>query len=188
VPHYLSRIQAGVAQMGQLIEDLLSLAQVSRVQLRQELVNLSALARSILDEWQARHPERQVAVHIENSLQAHGDGRLIKVVMENLLSNAWKFTSQHAQAEIRVGQQFDAARLPVFFVRDNGAGFDMAYVDKLFNPFQRLHAASEFPGTGIGLATVSRVIKRHGGLLWAQSAPGHGASFFFTLPRGRGSN
>ncbi|SFB92179.1 PAS domain S-box-containing protein [Polaromonas sp. OV174] len=183
VAHYLSRIQAGVAQMGQLIEDLLSLAQVSRAPLRNEPVNLSALARGILDECLAHHPERQVVLHIESGLQAHGDGRLIRVVMENLLKNAWKFTSRQVLAEIRVGQQTDAAGLPVFFVRDNGAGFDMAYADKLFNPFQRLHAVSEFPGTGIGLATVSRVIRRHGGRLWAEAAPGMGASFFFTLPR-----
>jgi PAS domain S-box-containing protein len=181
--HYLSRIQAGVAQMGQLITDLLSLAQVSRTQLRHEPVDLSALARSILGERQARQPERQVALHIESGLLAQGDTGLVRVVMDNLLGNAWKFSSQQAQAEISVGQKTDAAGLPVFFVRDNGAGFDMAYADKLFNPFQRLHAVSEFPGTGIGLATASRVIARHGGQLWADAAPGRGATFFFTLPK-----
>ena len=187
VAHYLSRIQAGVAQMGQLIEDLLSLSQVARAQLRTEPVDLSAMARSFLDEWQVRQPERQVAVHVENGLLAEADGRLIRVVMQNLLANAWKFTSQlaAARADIRVGQKFDAVGLPVFFVKDNGAGFDMAYADKLFDPFQRLHAASEFSGTGIGLATVSRVIKRHGGRIWADSAPGCGATFFFTLPLSR---
>ena len=104
--------------------------------------------------------------------------------MENLLANAWKFTSQlaPAQAEIRIGQKLDAAGVPVFFVQDNGAGFDMAYADKLFDPFQRLHAASEFSGTGVGLATVSRVIKRHEGCVWADSSSGKGATFFFTLP------
>jgi light-regulated signal transduction histidine kinase (bacteriophytochrome) len=183
VAHYLSRIQAGVAQMGQLIEGLLSLAQISRMQLQSEPVDLSALARGILDDLQLRHPERQVLVRIESSLQAHGDGRLIRVVLENLLANAWKFSSHEAQAEINVGQQLDAAGLPEFFVRDNGAGFDMAYADKLFDPFQRLHLVSEFPGTGIGLATVNRVIRRHGGRLWADSAPGCGATFFFTLPK-----
>jgi PAS domain S-box-containing protein len=183
VAHYLSRMQAGVAQMGQLIEGLLSLAQISRMQLQSEPVDLSALARSVLDDLQLRHPERQVRVHIESGLQAQGDGRLVRAVMENLLGNAWKFSSHEVQAEINVGQQLDAAGLPLFFVRDNGAGFDMAYADKLFNPFQRLHLVSEFPGTGIGLATVNRVIKRHGGLLWADSAPGCGATFFFTLPK-----
>ncbi|UUZ69554.1 PAS domain-containing protein [Polaromonas sp. P2-4] len=185
VRHYLSRIQAGVAQMGQLIEGLLSLAQVSRMQLLHEPVDLSALAHNILDEWQARNPERQVALHIESGLQAHGDGRLVRVVMENLLNNACKFTSQQARADLRVGQKLDAAGLPIFFVSDNGAGFDMAYADKLFNPFQRLHAASEFPGTGVGLATVSRVIGRHGGRLWAESAPGRGATFSSRCPRCR---
>lgn len=183
VQHYLSRIQAGVAQMGQLIEGLLSLAQVSRKQLQSEPVDLSELARDILDDLQLRQPERQVSVHIESGLQAHGDGRLVKVVLENLLANAWKFSAHQVQAEINVGQQLDSAGLPVFFVKDNGAGFDMAYADKLFHPFQRLHLVSEFPGTGIGLATVSRVIRRHGGQLWAESAPGRGATFFFTLPK-----
>ncbi len=180
--HYLSRIQAGVAQMGKLIEDLLSLAQVSRMQLRIEAVDLSALSRRILDDWQARQPERQVQFHIEPDLMAHGDARLVRVLMENLLGNAWKFTSQRLQANITVGQKSDAAGVTVFFVRDDGAGFDMAYVDKLFVAFQRLHTASEFPGTGVGLATVSRVVGRHGGKLWAEGSIGHGATFFFTLP------
>ncbi len=183
VTHYLSRIQAGVAQMGQLIEDLLSLAQVSRAPLSNKTVDLSALARSIMDDWQARDPDRKAVISIEKGLKAHGDARLVRVVMENLLGNAWKFSSHEGVAEITVGHTQDAAGLPVYFVRDNGAGFDMAYADKLFNPFQRLHAASEFPGTGIGLATSSRVIKRHGGKLWAESSPGHGATFFFTLPK-----
>ena len=181
--HYLSRIQAGTAQMGQLIEGLLSLSQVSRMHLQSDPVDLSVLARGILDDWHARQPERHVSVYIESGLQAHGDARLVRVVMENLLANAWKFSSHQAQAEISVGQQLDAAGLPEFFVRDNGAGFDMAYADKLFSPFQRLHGVSEFPGTGIGLATVSRVIMRHAGRLWADSAPGRGATFFFTLPK-----
>jgi PAS domain S-box-containing protein len=182
VKHYLARIQAGVAQMGQLIEDLLSLSQVTRAQLHTEPVDLSVMARSLLDEWQARQPERQVTVRIESGLLARADGRLVRVVMENLLTNAWKFTSQKELGEISVGQIFDAAGLPVFFVKDNGAGFDMAYSDKLFEPFQRLHAATEFSGTGIGLATVSRVIKRHDGRIWAESAPDCGTTFYFTLP------
>ncbi|MBC7610281.1 MAG: PAS domain S-box protein [Polaromonas sp.] len=181
--HYLSRIQAGVAQMGKLIDDLLSLAQVSRMQLRHELVDLSTLSQRIAEEWQAREPERKVRFQIETGLEAYGDSRLLRVVLENLLGNAWKFSSKQPQALISVGQKTDAAGLPVFFVRDNGAGFDMAYVDKLFIAFQRLHALSEFPGTGIGLATVSRVISRHGGLLWVEAAPGAGATFFFTLPK-----
>ncbi|WP_431094780.1 PAS domain S-box protein [Polaromonas aquatica] len=182
VTHYLARIQAGVAQMGQLIEDLLSLAQVSRSPLNNAAVDLSGLARTIVDEWQVRDPGRKVAVNIEEGLKAYGDSRLVRVVMENLIGNAWKFSAQQPVAEIAVGCQLDAAGLPEFFVGDNGAGFDMAYADKLFTPFQRLHAVSEFPGTGIGLATVSRVIKRHGGRIWAEAAPGKGARFFFTLP------
>ena len=182
--HYLSRIQAGAAQMGQLIADLLALSQVSRATLHHETVDLSALARSIADDLQAHRGERQVALQIESGLQAQADAGLVRVVLENLLSNAWKFSGQQARAEISVGHTLDAAGEPVFFVRDNGAGFDMAYADKLFTPFQRLHAADEFAGTGIGLATVKRVIERHGGRLWADAAPGRGATFFFTLPKG----
>jgi PAS domain S-box-containing protein len=181
--HFLSRIQAGVAQMGQLIEDLLSLAQVSRVQMLNEAVDLTAICHSIAAECETREPDRKVDLHIESGLQACCDAGLIRIVLENLLGNAWKFTSHVAQASIRVGQKTDAAGLPVFFVSDNGAGFDMAYADKLFVAFQRLHQASEFSGTGIGLATASRAVVRHGGLLWAAAAVGKGATFFFTLPR-----
>ena len=180
--HYLSRIQAGVAQMGQLIEDLLSLAQVSRLQLRIEPVNLSAMAQTVVDEWRVRAPARAVQVRIEPGLHAQGDARLLRVVLENLLGNAWKFTSQQERAEITVGQTQEADNVPTFFVRDNGAGFDMAYADKLFTAFQRLHGAQEFPGSGIGLATVSRVIDRHGGRLWADAKPNEGACFYFTVP------
>ena len=180
--HYLARIQAGVAQMGQLIEDLLSLAQVTRAELRSEAVDLSALTRGIVQEWQTLQPERQVSLDIEDGLLAQGDGRLVKLVLENLLGNAWKFTSHEVNAGISVGQIVDAAGLRVFFVRDNGVGFDMAYVNKLFRPFQRLHAVKEFAGTGIGLATVSRIVERHGGQIWADAKPGQGAVFFFSLP------
>ena len=181
--HYLARIHAGVAQMGQLIEDILSLAQVSRVQLRHDLIDLSALAEKSVEALRVRDPEREVSVRIDSGLQAFGDSRLVSVVMENLLGNAWKFSSQRADASISVGQTIDPAGQVSFFVRDNGAGFDMAFADKLFRAFQRLHTAAEFPGTGIGLATVNRIIARHGGSLWAQSSPGQGASFFFTLPK-----
>jgi PAS domain S-box-containing protein len=180
--HYLSRIRDGTAQMGQLIADLLALAQIARVQMQYEPVNLSALASGILEGLQAHQPERQVALHIEAGLQARGDAGLLRVVLENLLGNAWKYSSKQAEAEVSVGQKRDAAGQPVFFVQDNGAGFDMACADKLFQPFQRLHGAAEFAGTGVGLATVNRVIVRHGGRIWAESAPGLGATFFFTLP------
>ncbi len=181
--HYLSRIHAGVSQMGQLIEDILSLSQVSRVQLRHELIDLSAMAGKSVEALRVRDPEREVSVRIDSGLQAYGDSRLVSMVMENLLGNAWKFSSQCADASISVGQTIDPAGLVSFFVRDNGAGFDMAYADKLFRAFQRLHTAAEFPGTGIGLATVNRIIARHGGSVWAESSPGQGATFFFTLPR-----
>jgi PAS domain S-box-containing protein len=180
--HYLSRIQAGVAQMGRLIEDLLSLAQVSRMQLRYETVDLSALAQEIADECVGRDPERRADIRIESGLRVQGDGRLVRVMMENLIGNAWKFTSQRSLAVISVGQTRFEGGATAFFVRDNGAGFDMAYVDKLFTAFQRLHAVSEFPGTGVGLATVGRVVGRHRGKVWASAAPDNGATFFFTLP------
>ena len=183
VHHYLARIQHGVVQMGGLIGDLLSLAQVSRTPLRYGPVDLSKMAGAILDEWQACQPERSVRTHIAAGLVVQGDAALLKVAMENLLSNALKFSARQDHALISVGQERDIAGLPVFFVRDNGAGFDMANAEKLFLPFERLHASSDYPGTGIGLATVGRVIRHHGGRLWAESAPGQGATFYFTLPR-----
>ena len=180
--HYLSRIQAGVAQMGQLIEDLLSLAQVSRMQLRVEKVDLSALSRKILEECCGRAPHRVVNIQVEPGLLAFGDSRLLRVAMENLLGNAWKFTAHRSVSEISVALSPETDGDRVFVVSDNGAGFDMAYADKLFTAFQRLHGVQEFPGSGIGLATVSRVISRHGGKLWAHASVDEGARFFFTLP------
>ena len=182
VRHYLTRIQQGVTQMGSLIEGLLSLARVTRTPLSYQQVDLSAMAQRILDEWQARQPERVVITQVETALLAQADKPLLRVVMENLLGNAWKFSVRQAEARIRVGQQLDAAGQPVFFVRDNGAGFDMAHAEKLFLPFERLHSFPEFPGSGIGLATVSRIIEHHGGRLWADATPGLGATFYFTLP------
>jgi len=181
--HYLSRIQAGVAQMGKLIEDLLELAHVSRLPLQNDSIDLSAMCRHLLRDLRLRDADRDVAEHIEDGLCAYGDNGLLGIVLENLLGNAWKFTSGLPHARIRVGQHLDAAGQPVFFVGDNGAGFDMAYAGKLFMPFQRLHLPSEFPGSGIGLATASRAIARQGGTLWAEAAVGQGATFFFTLPR-----
>ena len=183
VQHYLKRILHGVAQMGRLIEDLLSLGQVTRADLHHKQIDLSAASGDILGEWQARQPERVVDWQIEKGLVAFGDERLIKVVMENLLGNAWKFSALQARALISVGQLPETGTMSVFFVRDNGAGFDMAHAHKLFLPFERLHETSEFPGLGIGLATVSRVIGRHEGKLWAEAAPGKGATFYFSLPR-----
>jgi PAS domain S-box-containing protein len=178
VQHYVNRIQAATGYMGQLIEDLLSLAQVSRANLRDEPVDLSEVARGIVERLRQTEPQRDVAVDIEDGLIAQGDIRLLRVVMENLLGNAWKFTSSTPQAQITVGALNGQS---VFFVRDNGAGFDMTYVDKLFGVFQRLHAVAEFPGTGIGLATVHRIVTRHRGRVWAHGQPSQGATFFFTL-------
>ena len=176
---YIDRIQYAVRQMSQLIEGLLSLAQVTRLDMLHEPNDLSALANEILINLQSAHPRRHVSYTVEPGLQAYGDSRLIRSVMDNLLSNAWKFSSRREQADITVGRSI---KEDAFFVRDNGAGFDMAYSDKLFGTFQRLHAVKEFPGTGIGLATVARIINRHGGEIWAESAPNQGATFFFRLP------
>ncbi|MDO8385388.1 MAG: PAS domain-containing protein [Polaromonas sp.] len=177
--HYLSRIQAGVTQMGQLIEGLLSLAHVTRQALRVEPVDLSQLAREALDSLRAHSPGRRVDLSVAPDLTVQGDTRLLRAVMENLLGNAWKFSERRERSIIEVGW---SERQQAFFVRDNGAGFDMAYADKLFGTFQRLHGSTEFAGTGIGLATVARVVARHGGRIWAEAAPDQGATFFFTLP------
>lgn len=181
VQQYMSRIRHGVAHMGQLIESLLALAQVSRNSLQAVPVDLSEIADAVLSDLTARDPGRKAAINVEPGLMINADAGLFFVVMENLLGNAWKFTSQRDVAKIAVGHHQTGAGETVFFVSDNGAGFDMAYADKLFGAFQRLHSAEEFPGTGVGLATVSRVIARHGGRIWAESQAGIGSTFFFTL-------
>jgi PAS domain S-box-containing protein len=179
--HYLGRIRAGVNQMGELIDALLTLAQVARSSLRWEPVNLSAMAEALLHDYQEREPGRTAQLQIEPGLQAHGDARLLKQVLDNLLGNAWKFSAGQSRSEISFGQQRGSKGETVYFVRDNGAGFDMRYAGKLFGPFQRLHGVSEFAGTGIGLATVQRIVVRHGGAVWAESSVGKGATFYFTL-------
>ena len=178
---HLQRIRHASQRMGQLIDNLLHLARITRAELRRASVDLTALARDILAELQAAEPERQVEVSLAAGLTVHGDARLLRVALTNLLGNAWKFTGKQAQARIEFGV-LQAHGERAYYVRDNGAGFDMAYAQKLFGAFQRLHTESEFPGTGIGLAIVQRVILRHGGRLWAESAVGAGAAFFFTLP------
>jgi PAS domain S-box-containing protein len=178
VAHYLSRIHAGVEKMEQLIESLLSLAKVVRAPISYGPVDLSAMARETLEGMQMQQPGREVAVRVEEGLHVQGDARLLRLVIENLLGNAWKFTSRTDGAAISVGRLESSNN---FFVRDNGVGFDMAYAGKLFGAFQRLHTEAEFPGTGIGLATVRRVIARHQGRVWAESAPDSGTTFFFTL-------
>lgn len=183
VHHYMSRIRNGVAHMGQLIESLLALAQVSRNTLQPVPLDLSEIATAVFSELQAGEPDRQITVVVEPGLLVEADEGLLFVAMENLLGNAWKFTSRRDGAEITVGRSPNAGTEEVFFVSDNGAGFDMAHADKLFGAFQRLHSAAEFPGTGVGLATVSRVIARHGGRIWAESQPDVGTTFFFSLSR-----
>jgi PAS domain S-box-containing protein len=179
--HYLQRIRAGTQRMGQLIDDLLQLSRISRGELRRERVDLTTTAVAFADELRQRDPDRKVSFEIAPGLTGQGDPGLLKVALENLLENAWKFTSKKPGATITVGQVNQEGR-PAFFVKDDGAGFDMTYADKLFRAFQRLHSEREFPGNGIGLATVQRAIRRQGGQVWAEGRPGEGATFFFTLP------
>jgi signal transduction histidine kinase len=177
---YLQRVRAASQRMGQLIDDLLNLSRLTRINLCREAVDLSALARTIAAELQQTQPQRHVECVIADGLVVHGDGRLLRVMLENLLGNAWKFTAKLSQAQIEVGSTPHDGKT-VYFVRDNGAGFDMAYADKLFAPFQRLHTIDEFEGTGIGLATVQRILHHHGGRIWAEGAVDQGATFYFTL-------
>jgi len=176
--HYLDRVQAGVVKMEQLIESLLSLSKVVRAPLHWGSVDLSAIARDTVEGLQMQQHDRPVAVHVACGLETHGDARLLRIVLENLLGNAWKFSSGRDGARIEVGRLEGEN---VFFVRDNGVGFDMAYASKLFTAFHRLHSDSEFPGTGIGLATVRRIIARHQGRVWAESEVGKGTCFYFSL-------
>jgi PAS domain S-box-containing protein len=177
---HLDRIRAATQRMAHLIDDLLSLSRVARSPMTRERVDVTDLAGRILAELGRQSPDRMVRLTIAPAMMASGDPRLLRVALENLLENAWKFTTGREDARIEVGQT-EGGSAPVFFVRDNGAGFDPAYVGKLFTPFQRLHASSEFPGTGIGLATVRRIMHRHGGRVWADGQPGQGACFYFTL-------
>jgi len=182
---YLARIEASVARMSRMIDDLLDLSRTTRVELRREHVDVSALAREVIQELGEDDPDRQPEVRIAGGLTATGDPHLIRLVLLNLLGNAWKFTARTAAAVIEVDARTDGEPA-VFGVRDNGAGFDMRYAAKLFDPFQRLHSNADFEGTGIGLAIVQRVVQRHGGRIWAQSEPGQGATFSFTLAAERG--
>jgi light-regulated signal transduction histidine kinase (bacteriophytochrome) len=177
---FLGRIRTACQRMSQLIDDLLNLSHVSRAVMQSESVNLSALVQSLADQLRLEQPERMVEFVIAPDVRAMGDGRLLTIALENLLRNAWKFTSRapHPVIEFGVLQREDR---PLYFVRDNGAGFDMMYADKLFKPFQRLHTTSEFAGTGIGLAIVQRIVRRHGGTVSAEGQPEKGATFFFTL-------
>jgi light-regulated signal transduction histidine kinase (bacteriophytochrome) len=177
---YIQRVSDSIRRMTLLIDDLLKLSRLTRSQVRRLPIDLSTIARAIAGDLRNSQPDRQVEFLIEPGLVTDADPNLMRIVLENLINNAWKFTSKRpvAQIEFSVVQQ-DGEK--VFFVRDNGAGFDMDYAGKLFGAFQRLHSEQEFPGTGIGLATVQRIIYRHGGRVWAESAVNAGATFYFTL-------
>jgi light-regulated signal transduction histidine kinase (bacteriophytochrome) len=177
---YLERSAAAAQTMGRLIDALLELSRVSRADLERVPVNLAALARSIIAQLRASTPDRNVELVTAPEVTADGDPTLLRALLENLLGNAWKFTANSEPARIEVGR-LEGGGTTTFFVRDNGAGFNMEYAGRLFAPFQRLHAASEFAGTGIGLATVHRIVRRHGGTIRAEGAVGRGATFFFTL-------
>lgn len=177
---YLQRVRLAAQRMSALIDDLLNLSRVTRSEIHREKLDLSAIVKSTAEELQRGTPGRSVKFVITDGLTADGDSRLLRVAIENLLGNAWKYTSAHSRAQIEFGL-YQANGRPAFFVRDDGAGFDPRYSDRLFGAFQRLHGVSEFPGTGIGLATVQRIIRRHGGEIWAEGAVEKGATFYFTL-------
>jgi light-regulated signal transduction histidine kinase (bacteriophytochrome) len=181
---FLDRVREASQQMSQLIDDVLYLSRVTRADLREQEVDLSGLAQLILTRLQESEPDRKVEVKIRPGVVVTGDGQLLRIALENLFENAWKFTSKQAESRIEFGVT-QASGEPTYFVRDNGAGFNMTYVDRLFGPFQRLHAHGDFPGSGIGLATVQRIIHRHGGRVWAEGLVDQGATFQFTLGRAR---
>ena len=178
--HYVDRICAGCQRMAELIEDLLKLSRVTATEMSHEPVDLSGPARNVAAELSKSQPDRRVEWVVADGLVAEGDRRLLRILLQHLLDNAWKFTNKHPTARIELGAT-DGGGGQVFFVRDDGAGFDMQYAHKLFAPFQRLHPQAEFAGTGIGLATVQRIVHRHGGRVWAEAAVEQGATFSFTL-------
>ena len=177
---YLQKIKDASVHMAKLIDDLLVLAKVTSIEINFGKVNLSELAKEVIGELQYADPDRKVKVEIVPNLMAYGDRNLLSIVLTNLLGNAWKFSSKVAKPRIELGITEQNGK-PTYFIRDNGAGFDMEYADKLFKPFQRLHMASEFDGTGIGLSLVQRIIHRHGGRVWAEGKVGEGATLYFTL-------
>jgi light-regulated signal transduction histidine kinase (bacteriophytochrome) len=180
---HVRRVRLASQRMGQLIDDLMNLSRTSRAELHRRPINLSSLAETVFGQLKAAYPERNVVVTVAPGLAALADESLTRVLLENLLGNAWKYTSKSERAHIEVG----AGPGPgVFFVRDDGVGFDPAYAHKLFGPFQRLHGSDEFEGTGIGLATVQRIVRRHGGRAWGEAELGRGATFYFSLEPERG--
>jgi signal transduction histidine kinase len=180
VRNSLERVRLSAKHMAQLIDDLLSLSRITRASVDPVPVNLSALAENIANELKQEDPERRVQFTITPSLVVNGDSRLLRIALLNLLNNAWKFTSKREEAHIEFGAEKEAGKL-IFFIRDNGAGFEMAHAEKLFGAFQRLHSTDEFPGTGIGLVTVQRILQKHGGKIWAKSSVNQGTTFYFTL-------
>ena len=179
---YLRRIRTASQRMAELIQSLLRLSKIALTELRREPADLSDMARMIGGQLQKEHPGRTVDLAVSPGITVNADPALLRVVMENLLSNAWKFTGEQPAARIEVGAETREGEERVYFIRDNGAGFDMAKAGRLFMPFQRLHAQDQFEGIGIGLATVQRIIQKHGGRIWAEAAPEKGATFYFTLP------
>ncbi|HET6466557.1 MAG TPA: ATP-binding protein [Nitrospiria bacterium] len=177
---YLQRVRGASQQMAQLIDDMLNLSRITRAEMHRGAVDLSRMAEEVAEALKKTQPERKVEIRIEQGLKAEGDERLLRVMLNNLLGNAWKYTGKRSQARIEFGRANHDSRT-AYFIRDNGAGFEMTYVQKLFGAFQRLHSEMEFPGTGIGLATVKRIIHRHGGQIWAEGAVDKGATFYFTL-------
>lgn len=175
------RMLGAASRMNRMIDDLVQLSRLAQQPLSPASVDLAALARERIAELAAAEPGRRVRFAAPDSLPANGDPGLLRIALQNLLGNAWKFTAGTQQARIEIGEA-QTARGREFFVRDNGVGFDMAYAGKLFHVFQRLHSSRKFEGTGVGLATVERIVRRHGGTIWAESAPGRGAAFHFTLP------
>lgn len=179
---YTKRIRAAAGQMTSLIEDLLNLARVSRAEIHPQKLDLGAEVARISKELQHQEPDRHVRFVIQQPAWAAADLTLIRTVLQNLMDNAWKFTSGRDDATIEFGMTPDGTSCNRFYLRDNGAGFDPAYAGKLFKPFERLHSAAQFPGTGVGLASVRQIVERHGGRVWAEGALGAGATFYFTLP------
>jgi PAS domain S-box-containing protein len=180
---YLTRIRNATRRMGQIIDDLLLLSRVARSEFRRERVDMGALALEVYASLRAADPGRDVRFAIGEGLVVEADGRLLRLGLENLLGNAWKYTGRRPRAHVEFAARAENGQT-VYYIRDNGAGFDMTYADKLFGVFQRLHSTSEFPGSGIGLATVARIVHRHGGRVWAEGEAGRGATFFFTLGPG----
>lgn len=182
---FLQRIVECSKRMSQIIDSLLTLSQVAREEIHDEEVDLSEMASTVAVELSKSTPKNHVEVIIEKGVKARGDARLLRIVMENLLGNAWKYTSKQPNPRIEFGMLKESDESIIYYVRDNGVGFDMAYKDKLFMPFERLHSRDEYPGTGVGLATVKRIVHRHGGKVWAESGVGDGAVFYFGPLNGR---